>query len=305
MNESTSPAHSLLSFRNRHLDLKDENTGEVIQVLMSCEADGTLFFSESGSSYPAFMEKIQFNSFPDNKTILSSLSKSLGKPLSLISAENVSVELDNSALSGLQKMPVDIFDDVYLGEVKPQALVLCVDIRNFSSFLCCNDEGDVFKLIKEFTSNLLSCVNQFGYGCSYYKLMGDGAIVIWDETNEDSVASALGVFDSYIEFVNEELFKPYPGLGMAGALVSDKVYKYEISAEASQLKYRDYVGYGINLSCRLQALAKKDQLAINRALADSTLVPSIENREESLVDDLHKLKGLKEEDRGVVFFYDR
>ncbi len=272
---------------------------------MSCEADGTLFFSESGSSYPAFMEKIQFNSFPDNKTILSSLSKSLGKPLSLISAENVSVELDNSALSGLQKMPVDIFDDVYLGEVKPQALVLCVDIRNFSSFLCCNDEGDVFKLIKEFTSNLLSCVNQFGYGCSYYKLMGDGAIVIWDETNEDSVASALGVFDSYIEFVNEELFKPYPGLGMAGALVSDKVYKYEISAEASQLKYRDYVGYGINLSCRLQALAKKDQLAINRALADSTLVPSIENREESLVDDLHKLKGLKEEDRGVVFFYDR
>jgi len=200
---------------------------------------------------------------------------------------------------------VEIFNNNYLGETKARALVLCVDIRNFSDFLCCNDEDDVFKLIKDFTSNLLSCVNQFGYDCSYYKLMGDGAIVIWDDTNETTVSGALQVFDTYTSFVDEELFKPYPGLGLAGALVMDKVFKYEISAEASQLKYRDYVGYGINLACRLQGLATRDELVINRNLAETGFVPyRTESPAESLIE-LRSLKGLKEEDRDQVFLYDR
>lgn len=202
-------------------------------------------------------------------------------------------------------MPVDIFDDVYLGEVKSAALVLCVDVRNFSDFLCCNDEDDVFTLIKDFTSNLLSCVNQFGYGCSYYKLMGDGAIVIWDATDETSVNEALEVFDTYTAFVDEELFRPYPGLGLAGALVMDKVFKYEISAEASQLKYRDYVGYGINLACRLQALAVKNQLVVNRNLAGTGLVRYRSSPSAEALAELRALKGLKDEDRELVLIYDR
>ncbi|MBN2811367.1 MAG: hypothetical protein JXP39_05685, partial [Spirochaetales bacterium] len=131
-----------------------------------------------------------------------------------------SLELDSSALSGLHKMPVDIFDNVYLDEVKNDALILCVDIRNFSNFLRNNREDEVFRLIKDFTSNFLSCVNQFAFGCSWYKLLGDGALVIWDYTTRESVAEALQVFDTYTEFVNEELFKPYPGLGLGGALVA-------------------------------------------------------------------------------------
>jgi len=213
------------------------------------------------------------------------------------------VELDASALAGLKKMPVDVFDDVYLGAVKPDALVLCVDVRNFSDFLCSHDEDTVFALIKDFTSNLLSCVNQFGFGCSYYKLMGDGAIVIWDEATADSVTEALTVFDTYTEFVDEELFKPYPALGLAGALVVEKVFKYEISAEASQLKYRDYVGYGINLACRLQALAGKDELVLNERLAAGGLVSSRADSSPGPVADLRALKGLKDEDRARVLFY--
>ena len=85
--------------------------------------------------------------------------------------KNGSVELDASTLAGLKKMPVDIFDNVYVGDVKPHALILCVDVRGFSNFLCSHDEEAVFSLITSFTSNFLSCVNQFGYGCSYYKLL--------------------------------------------------------------------------------------------------------------------------------------
>lgn len=219
------------------------------------------------------------------------------------SPDGFCVELDASALAGLKKMPVDVFDDVYLGEVKPDALVLCVDLRNFSDFLCSHDEDEVFALIKDFTSNLLSCVNQYGYGCSYYKLMGDGAIVIWDRFDEASSREALSVFDSYAEFVAEDLFRPYPDLGLAGALVVEKVFKYEISAEASQLKYRDYVGYGINLACRLQALARKGELAVNGRLASSGLVAAVPDASSGVLAELRSMKGLKDEDRDGAFFY--
>jgi class 3 adenylate cyclase len=299
---STICNHSIISFRDNYVTVADPQ-GKTQTILVICAPDATLAIADAENDIPAFVHRFPLEGFPTQELILSKISEALGSPQQLIQVENQCIELDKSALRGLKKMPVDIFDDVYLGEVKNNALILCVDIRNFSSFLCCNDESEVFRLIKEFTSNLLSCVNQFGFGCNYYKLMGDGAIVIWDETDTTSVQSALGTFDAYIEFANEELFAPYPGLGMAGALVTDKVFKYEISAEASQLKYRDYVGYGINLSCRLQALAHKDQLVINHNLANTGLVPFILGNTVESLHDLTLLKGLKEEDRDSVLFY--
>ena len=218
---------------------------------------------------------------------------------------SVGINLDIGALEGLKKMPVDVFDGVYLGEVHNNALVLCVDVRNFSDFLCFNKEDKVFKLIKEFTSNLLSCINQFGYGCSYYKLMGDGALVIWDEAGKDSISEALGIFNTYTEFLDDELFKPYDKLDLAGALVIEKVFKYEISAELSELKYRDYVGYGINLACRLQTLARADELIINEVLAKSGAIPFKVSQEANLLKDLTLLKGLKDEDCNRILFYNR
>jgi len=213
------------------------------------------------------------------------------------------IVLDTGAIEGLKKMPVDVFDGVYLGEVHDNALVLCVDVRNFSDFLCSNDEGTVFKLIKEFTSNLLSCINQFGYGCSYYKLMGDGAFVIWDKVNNDAINEALFIFNSYTEFLNEDLFKSFDNLALAGALVEEKVFKYEISAELSELKYRDYVGYGINLACRLQTLAAANELVLNEMLVKTDAISYTVNDQPETVCDLLLLKGLKEEDRKRVLFY--
>jgi len=225
----------------------------------------------------------------------------------LDSADKISrgLILDIGAIEGLKKMPVDVFEGKYLGEVRNSALILCLDIRNFSDFLCDNDDDTVFKLIKEFTSNLLSCINQFGYGCSYYKLMGDGVFIIWDETTEETIKEALTIFDLYTEFLNEELFKQYDSLSLAGSLVSEKVYKFEISAELSELKYRDYVGYGINLACRLQTLATANELILNKILVNTGSVPyRIDNTQKTLKE-LFLLKGLKDEDRKHVYHYNK
>lgn len=285
--------------------MRNPATGGHHTLLFGCDDDGLITLADADADPPAFVDRRYFTGFPTDTALMAVVSELLGAPCKLEHVGERGVELDESALAGLRKMPVDIFDDRYLEETKERALVLCVDIRNFSNFMCSNDEDNVFRLIKEFTSNLLSCVNQYGYGCSYYKLMGDGAIVIWDETDADSVGGALQVFDTYTDFVDEELFRPFPDLALAGALVMDKVFKYEISAEASQLKYRDYVGYGINLACRLQALAGRDELVVNRNLASTGLVPHRAHGSAALHDELRGLKGLKDEDRELVLLYDR
>ena len=213
--------------------------------------------------------------------------------------------LDIGAIKGLKKMPVDVFEGTYLGKVHNDALVLCLDIRNFSDFLRDNDDDTVFKLIKEFTSNLLSCINQFGYGCSYYKLMGDGVFIIWDETTDASIKEALAIFDLYTEFLNEELFDQHETLSLAGSLVSEKVYKFEISAELSELKHRDYIGYGINLACRLQTLANADELILNEVLIKTGLISYKVNDTQKMQKELMLLKGLKDEDRKRVLFYQK
>ncbi len=294
----------LVSLTNRMIVVEDPATGARNTVLLSFEEDGALVIADADSELPQFITRVPLNCFPTDDVICAAVTGALGGgKRQLVGALDRSLELDSSALSGLKKMPVDIFDNVYLDEVKNDALVLCVDIRSFSKFLCDNPEDAVFKLIKDFTSNLLSCINQFAYGCSYYKLMGDGAIIIWDTTDATTVTEGLMVFDTYVEFLNEELFRNYPDLGLGGALVTGKVFKYEISAEASQLKYRDYVGYGINLACRLQALAQRNELVINHRLADTTLVPYRASCAVDYVRSLHLLKGLKDEDCGEVLFY--
>jgi len=231
------------------------------------------------------------------------MENNLLKELDSTETKSRGLVLDIGAIEGLKKMPVDVFEGTYLGKVRNSALVLCLDIRNFSDFLRDNDDDTVFKLIKEFTSNLLSCINQFGYGCSYYKLMGDGVIIIWDETSKASINEALAIFNLYTEFLDEELFKHYDTLSLAGALVTEKVYKFEISAELSELKYRDYIGYGINLACRLQTLACADELILNEILVDTNLVPYKIDDSPKMVNDLLHLKGLKDEDRKHAYFY--
>lgn len=293
----------MFTLKNRLVLIEFTGTGKQNSVLLEIEDNSVLVVTDAESYTPSFVYRIQLNAFPSEAFLEYELTKVSGKKVKFVRVLDRNIHLDSSVLSGLRKMPVDIFDNDYLDEVKNEALVLCVDIRNFSSFLCANPEDAVFSLIKDFTSNFLSCVNQFAFGCSYYKLLGDGALVIWDQTDQTSVGEALQVFDTFTDFVNEELFKPCPGLGFAGALVTDKVFKYEISAEASQLKYRDYVGYGINLACRLQALARRDELIVNRLLASTGFIPYEERPIAPYAEDLHHLKGLKTEDSSSVFFY--
>lgn len=231
------------------------------------------------------------------------IQSDLQKEMTPTPSETKAIELDSLSIKALSKMPVDVFDNVYLGETRPHSLILCIDVRGFSNFMRSNEEKIVFSLITSFTSNFLSCVNQYGYNCSYYKLLGDGALVIWDKFDGTAIKEAVAVFKTYTEFVDEELFKPYKNLSLGGALVLDKIYKYEISAEAPQLKYRDYVGYGINLACRLQNLAVNGELIVSKKLVDMGAIYAKKSDDPELLKKLRSLKGVKTEDQEDLYFY--
>ena len=79
------------------------------------------------------------------------MSDDIISELGINASGNDTVELDSLTLEALKKGPIDIFDNVYLGETRPHSLILCIDVRGFSDFMCNNDETVVFGLIKSFT----------------------------------------------------------------------------------------------------------------------------------------------------------
>ena len=62
------------------------------------------------------------------------MENNLTKELDSLEKKRLGLVLDTGAIEGLKKMPVDVFDNIYLGEAHNNALVLCVDVRNFSDF---------------------------------------------------------------------------------------------------------------------------------------------------------------------------
>lgn len=162
----------------RAIPVDSENGQDSWMLQISFEPENILVVADAKEAVPRFVHRRSLECFPSDACITAVVGSMLDTPVRLEVIEGKELELDTSVYQGLRKMPVDIFDNVYLDQVEPDALILVVDVRNFSNFLCNNREEDVFALIKDFTSNFLSCVNQFAFGCSYYKLMGDGAIII-------------------------------------------------------------------------------------------------------------------------------
>ena len=145
----------LVSLKNRIIQLKDADSGGLTQIALGLECDGTLVITDADHDIPQFTERVRLNGFPTDEAIAAAVSNALGGTREFVKALDSTIDLDASVLAGLGKMPVDIFDNVYLAEVKDDALILCVDMRNFSDFLCANPEETVFDLIKEFRNNFV------------------------------------------------------------------------------------------------------------------------------------------------------
>jgi class 3 adenylate cyclase len=195
------------------------------------------------------------------------------------------------------RTPVSLRNDSY-EKGYHDALSLSLDLRGFSSFTRDTDRDLVAAFIEKYSQELLAAVN--GYSASYYKLLGDGALVIWDEAESAHVQDCRDLFKLLRDVVSELAASYGSSCALAGALTLDSLYKYEIFGECSGLKYRDYIGYGINIAFRLQAIAGPGELLASpsvqsRFALDAPLLPLSKKPPRD------SIKGLRNEDwEGIV-----
>jgi class 3 adenylate cyclase len=195
------------------------------------------------------------------------------------------------------RTPVSLRDDLY-SKGYHDSLALSIDLRGFSSFAKDTERDRVAAFLEKYSQELLAAVN--GFSASYYKLLGDGALVIWDDADEHAVEACRDLFRLLREVVAEIAGQYGSSCALAGGLTYDSLYKYEIFGECSGLKYRDYIGYGINIAFRLQSMAKSGELLANPAVnlgfgLGAPLLPEERKPPRSAI------KGLKDEDYdGIV-----
>jgi class 3 adenylate cyclase len=202
-----------------------------------------------------------------------------------------------SVLREMQRTPVSLRDDRYeKGYV--DALALCMDLRGFSSYARDNEPELVAAFLEKYSQELLAAVN--GFSASYYKLLGDGALIIWDRADADSMAACVELFRLLDEVVDCVAVLHGSSCALAGAVTQGSLYKYEIFGECSGLKYRDYIGYAINIAFRLQSMAGPGELLGQAASAGRfgvSAAPLPPERRPSR----QSIKGMRDEDyEGIV-----
>jgi len=188
-----------------------------------------------------------------------------GVSYDLSEAEGEPVLVEPSVIREMERTPVSLRDDRY-DKSYVDALVLCIDLRGFSSYARDNDPDLVAAFLEKYSQELLAAVN--GFSASYYKLLGDGALVIWDKADAEAMSACSELFGLLSEVVDAVAHLHASNCALAGAATCGRLYKYEIFGECSGLKYRDYIGYAINCAFRLQSVAAAHELLGQATLAE-------------------------------------
>lgn len=219
----------------------------------------------------------------------------------LDSAHGEAVLVEAEVVALMERTPISLRDEHYDRGYR-DALALCLDLRGFSTWSRDADPPVVAAYLERYSQELLAGVNWFSV--SYYKLLGDGALIIWDEAGPQGVASARELFRLLKEVVEEVSASFGSSCALAGALTEGSLYKYELFGECSGLKYRDYLGYGINSAFRLQSIAAPGELLASPGIGQR-FAPGLPRLPDIRKPQRPSLKGLKDEDYdGVLVLED-
>jgi len=274
------------------------STGERIDVDTLVEGESMQIVPESGGGI--VFEQVKKFARPEGGGEDKAIRVNTGVFLNgfdLIGSEDDTIKVESYVLDSMRKTPISFADGIYGKEFIP-ALILCIDLRQFSDFARDNPKEKLINFLAKYTQELLATINLFSV--SYYKLLGDGALIIWDKPGKKQLEEAIKLFDllrSVVQGIGKDFCFPN---NIAGGIAQDEVYKYEIYAECSGLKYRDYIGYGINYVFRLQTFAESRELLCNRSIPDSYgfTLPFLESERKP---DRKTLKGIRDSDYSDIY----
>lgn|GEM_PF-3433685 len=180
-----------------------------------------------------------------------------------------------------------------------EGTVLVADLRGFSSWESSSSPEAVQALFETISERIVQM--QIDNYFDYWKLMGDGIMLVWEskENVDTALLSVSAAFDlrKHYWYVKKELPEAVPN-GFGIAIAAGHLTRYRSRTFFESVVIQDYLGPSITWAARIQSLAKPGEVLVNRKVA-----MTLKNEwywttnETKRLGDVSKLKGIPEHSR--------
>jgi len=181
--------------------------------------------------------------------------------------------------------------------------VLFADLRGFSTWSLSAEPEQISEIYEVISDRVVQMLIDYHY--DYWKLLGDGIMLVWQSREDESATSDCAIGAAY------ELHKEYwyyrkdslsgvpKGFGIA--ICAGHLTKFSSATFFESCVVNDYLGPIVNQAARLQTLAKPGEVLVNKRVAKMSKDNwyTFENITNILKDDINNIKGLSPQERNI------
>jgi class 3 adenylate cyclase len=181
--------------------------------------------------------------------------------------------------------------------------VLFADLRGFSNWSMHAEPEQIYELYEVISDRIAQFV--IDYPFNYWKLLGDGIMLVWEVNNNESrtanraIGAAYELHKKYWYYRKDSLHQIPEGFGIA--VCGGYLTKFRSTTFFESCVVSDYLGPVVNQAARLQRLAKAGEVLVNLR-AEKTANDdwySFINVSEDLKSEIACLEGLSPYEREV------
>jgi class 3 adenylate cyclase len=181
--------------------------------------------------------------------------------------------------------------------------VLFADLRGFSTWSMHAEPEQIYELYEVISDRIAQFV--IDYPFNYWKLLGDGIMLVWEVNNNESwnancaIGAAYELHKKYWYYRKDSLHQIPEGFGIA--VCGGYLTKFRSATFFESCVVSDYLGPVVNQAARLQRLAKAGEVLVNRRAEKAANDDwySFINVSEDLKSEIEGLEGLSPYEREV------
>lgn len=181
--------------------------------------------------------------------------------------------------------------------------VLFADLRGFSNWSMHAEPEQIYELYEVISEIIVEYPKD--YLINYWKLLGDGIMLVWEVGNNEShtancaIGAAYELHKQYWYYQKDSLHQIPGGFGIA--VCGGYLTKFRSATFFESCVVSDYLGPVVNQASRLQSMAKAGEVLVNRRAEKATNYDwySFVNVSEDLKNEIAGLEGLSPYEREV------